>query len=123
MQEDIKFENGNYIVPEKIMKEVVNYIDELKELAEEMHATIQEKDINSEWGFDLKIKWPHISIEKHYCCVIGDRGEPYAYKRGFREIFRFHAEEKCRIWAYDEHRRHDYNLLNKNCDDVIVGPN
>ncbi|MCM3138962.1 hypothetical protein [Bacillus safensis] len=117
MQEDIKFENGNYIVPEKIMKEVVNYIDELKELAEEMHATIQEKDINSEWGFDLKIKWPHISIEKHYCCVIG-HGEPYHAKRGFREIFKFHAEDKCRRWVNEIRPGGAYHLLDTNCDNV-----
>ncbi|MED4562753.1 hypothetical protein [Bacillus altitudinis] len=120
MQEDIKFENGDYIIPEKIMMEILKYIDELKELAEEMHATILDKDINSEWGIDLKIDWPHISIEKHYCCVIGE-GEPYSRKRGFREILERYARHKCDVWVGGlPGQTPPYDLLEKNCDHVLT---
>ncbi|MDA2213389.1 MULTISPECIES: hypothetical protein [Bacillus cereus group] len=114
-------DDGNYIVPENTMNEILDYVDKLRDMIVDIHGKAQ-KENPSFWP---KIELPHISIEKHYCCAIGTEipyklGEPYVAKRGFREIFKFRAEDKCRQWHAEEYPRDPYELLDKNCDDVLT---
>ncbi|TNP00015.1 hypothetical protein FHY65_24795 [Bacillus cereus] len=116
-------DDGNYIVPENTMNEILDYVDKLRDMIVDMHKTGRNEG-RAFWP--PRIDWPPISIEKHYCCVIGydDRPfeEPYVAKRGFREIFSGRATWKCNEWGKEEHPGSPRKLLDKNCDDVLTGP-